>query len=331
MQIKKKYYFYLLFFVAFITILVLFLLGTNFLYKKNIYKKGIECYQNKNWICVIKNYENLDYKDSQFLLSKAKYENHLTTAKSYLDKNLKILAQIEYQKALSFQPNNKDLKEKIKNLDFLIEEDVKREAIEQKQQEERQKEQLIKSKISDTAIYPIPTKFGEGYDETIKKYGTNTINRINKLAPKAAKLVAANPRCTRVMQVDVADDKSTKNSITFFVDCGSINDIRNIERFYVSEQQIKSNEKPKSVKEQSENISDVQYILHCEAEIKSRLNFPSKYKTNAFKNNVSKSTLGTTTTIYFKAKNGFNLETSNVGTCYYEGRKLTDINIQEKM
>lgn len=314
-----------------IILITLLIIGIDLLNQKERYKQGVICYENKNWACVIKNYEHLDYKDSKILFKKAQYENHLLSAKNYLNKNLKSLALAEYQQALKIQTNNKDIEEKIKSLEFLIAEDVKREKLEQKIKEKQQKEQQIKSKISDYAIYPIPTKFGEGYDETIKRYGINTINRINKLAPKAAELVAANPRCTRVMQVDVADDRSTRNSITFFVDCGSIKDIRNIERFYVTEQQIKNNEKPKSVKEQSENISDVQYILHCEAAIKSRLNFPSTYKTNAFKNNVSKNTLGATTTIYFKAKNGFNLETSNVGTCYYEGRKLTDINIQEKM
>ena len=133
------------------------------------------------------------------------------------------------------------------------------------------------------------------------------------------------------MAVDVADDKSTRSSITFFADCGDINNIANIERFYVTEKQINENISPKSVKEQSEKIEKGQYLLWCEAEIKARLNYPSTFKSNVLMNSVVTRPLGTIVSISFKAKNGFNLETNNIGTCNYQGNILTDITINEKI
>lgn len=210
-----------------------------------------------------------------------------------------------------------------------IEDDIQQN-VEQTESRKLYQSNDIKSKISDTAFYPIPTEYGKGYDETIKRYGVNTINRINKLAPQVAEFVAQNPNCTRVMAVDVADDKSTRNSLTFFVDCGDLEHIKDIQRFYVNEKELKSREIPKSIKEQSANIDDSQYLMMCENEIKTRLNFPSTYKINILLSNVYKGPLNTVVSIRFKAKNAFNLELKHKGICYYEGGKLSDITIKEE-
>ena len=207
----------------------------------NTYEQGLECFKNKQWSCVIDKFENLNYKDSSEKLKTAQYEYYLQTANYNLEQKSYQSALSQYKKALLLKPSNEDIKIKIESLEIIVKEQQKREEIKRKQQEEESRRNAIKAKISDTAIYPIPTKFGQGYDETIKRYGVATINRINKLAPKAAELVAQNPNCTRVMAVDVADDKSTRNSITFFVDCGDIDHIRDIQRFYVNEKEINTN------------------------------------------------------------------------------------------
>ena len=245
----------------------------NIVSRNNNYKQGLICFENKQWSCVIEKFENLQYKDSNEKLKTAKYENYLQTANYNVEQKSYKNALSQYKSALSLQPNNEEIKVKIDSLEIIVKEQEKREEIKRKQQEEENRRNAIKAKISDTAIYPIPTKFGEGYDETIKRYGVATINRINKLAPKAAELVAQNPNCTRVMAVDVADDRSTRNSITFFADCGDIDHIRDIQRYYVNEKEINANIIPKSVKEQAESIDNGQYLLMCEAEIKARLNF----------------------------------------------------------
>ena len=206
----------------------------------------------------------------------------------------------------------------------------KTQGVKSKISEEKDNTIDIRSKISDTAFYPIPTKFGEGYDNTIRKYGVETIIRINKLAPKAAELVAQNPRCTKVITVDVADDRSSRKSLTFYCDCGDIHNISSLERFYVTEKEINANINPKSVKEQMENFDKGKCMLMCEAQIKSRLNYPSTFKTNPLLNSIQVGTMGTIVTINFKAKNAFNLEINHVGRCYYNDKGLADVTIEER-
>ena len=329
--INKKHFYY---FITAILIIILFVFGciiTNLKNQKLAYSTGLKCFENKDWHCVIENFTELNYKDSDKKLKIAQYENYIIKGNNKLKNKLYSDALYRYKKALELQPNNKELKIKIDSLEILANKEQKDNAIRQKQQEEVFRKNEIKTKISDTAIYQIPTKFGQGYDETIKRYGITTINRINKLAPKAAELVAQNPNCTKVIAIDVADDKSTRNSLTFFADCGDIDNIRDIQRFYVNEKEIKENAIPKSIKEQAKSIDNGQYILMCEAEIKARLNFPSTYKANIISSRVLKASLNTVVTVPFKAKNAHNLELKNKGTCYYNGTTLTDINIQEEL
>lgn len=302
----------------------------HFINRNNTYKKGLECFENKYWGCVIQNFSNLDYKDSKAKLKIARFENYIDIAKTDINMKAYKDALQQYKSALVIEPENEDIKIKIENLKIIINEQDKLEAQKRKIQDEENHKKAIQAKISDAAIYPIPTQYGQGYDNTIRRYGVATINRINKLAPKAAELVAQNPRCTRVMAVDVADDKSTRNSITFFVDCGDIDHIRDIQRFYITEKEINANSIPKSVKEQSEKIDDTQYLMMCEAEIKTRLNYPSTYKSNILLSSVTKAPMNTVVTIPFKAKNAFNLELKHRGSCYYNGVSLTDINIKEE-
>ena len=317
--------------IGIIVIIIVFIMTISINKRSNLYKNGLVCFEKKDWSCVIENFEKLKYKDSEEKLKIAYYKNNIILAERFLAKNDYRNAIKHYNSALLHNSQNKEeLKLKIENLKILEKEQSKIEEIKRKQAEEENRKNAIKAKISDTAIYPIPTKFGEGYDNTIRRYGIAAIKRINALAPKAAELVAQNPRCNRVMAVDVADDKSTRNSITFFADCGDIDHIADIERFYVTEKQIKENVAPKSVKEQSESIDKGQYLLWCEAEIKARLNYPSTFKSNILMSNVAIRPMGTVVSISFKAKNGFNLETNNIGICNYQGNILTDININEK-
>ena len=316
--------------IGVIFLITALIIGLNIIRKKDTYKKGIECFNNKSWTCVIEKFTNLNYKDSNEKLKTAQYNHYLILGQTELNNKSYKKALSQYKNASALKPNDEELKIKRESIESIVEKQKKEEAINRKKQEEENKINAIKSKISDTAINPIPTKFGEGYDETIKRYGVPTINRINKLAPKVAELVAQNPKCTRVMTVDVADDKSTRNSITFFVDCGDINHIADIQRYYVNEKEVNANVIPKSVKEQGESIDNVQYIQMCEAEIKARLNYPSTFNPSIMSSSVYKATMNTVVTIPFKAKNAFNLELKHKGICYYNGASLTDIEINEE-
>ena len=155
--------------VIFLIILLVIILST--ISRNNNYKQGLECFENKKWSCVIEKFENLNYKDSEDKLKTAKYENYLQTAYYNLEQKSYQNALSQYKKALSLNSSNEDIKVKIESLEIIVKEQQKREEIKRKQQEEENRKNAIKAKISDTAIYPIPTKFGEGYDETIKRYG----------------------------------------------------------------------------------------------------------------------------------------------------------------
>ncbi len=315
--------------------------------KRNLmYKEGLQCFNDKQWDCAVQKLKNLNYKDSNekytFALSEIKI---LKAGESLKRKQYKYALDLCKEASL-LGSNNDELKYKIENLEILVNEqnrlaEIKKRKeqetakIKMAQQEEENRKRAIKAKISPTAFYPIPTKFGEGYDNTIRRYGIATINRINKLAPRAAELVAQNPRYKRVIALDVADDKSTRNSITFFVDCGDIKNVASIERFYVSEKEINASAKtkvmPKSVKEKMESISEAQYLTMCQAEIKARLNYPSTFKSNILLSSVAIRPLGTVVTVKFKAKNAFNLELNHVGTCNYkEGGNLVEVVINEE-
>ena len=316
--------------ICIFVILTLYIIIFQAIEKRYRYNNGLDCFKNKNWNCVIKNYQKLNYKDSNEKFLIALYEYSIQNAETYLqNKNNKAALEL-YKNALKIQPNNKEIKIKTENLELILKEEKKQEEIKIKKKEEQAKINAIKAKISDLAIYPIPTKFGEGYDETIKKYGISTIKRINNLTPKVAEYVAQNPKCTRVMAVGVADDRSTRNSLTFFVDCGDIEHIRDIQRYYVNEKDLKTKSIPKSIKEQADSIDNSQYLMMCEAEIKARLSFPSTYKSNILTSSVYKAPMNTVITIPFKTKNAFNLELKYKGNCYYNGGTLTDININEE-
>ena len=151
-----------------IILLIVVLFIASFINKSNKYKQGLNCYNNKQWSCAESNLKDINYKDSQALYYKALYENTLAVAEASLSNKNYSLALTMYKEALSMH-SNEELKLKIESLEIIIKEQQKREEMKRKQQEEENRRNAIKAKISDTAIYPIPTKYGEGYDETIRK------------------------------------------------------------------------------------------------------------------------------------------------------------------
>jgi len=67
------------------------------------------------------------------------------------------------------------------------------------------------------------------------------IKTIKNLIPKAVNNVAENPKCYKVLNADVSYEYSNKDSLIFYVDCSTSDNIFNIERFFVTEDELTKN------------------------------------------------------------------------------------------
>lgn len=67
------------------------------------------------------------------------------------------------------------------------------------------------------------------------------IKTIKNLLPNAVSRVAENPRCYKVLTADVSYEYSSKDYIVFYVDCSTADNIFNIERFFVTEDELTKN------------------------------------------------------------------------------------------
>ena len=190
--------------------------------------------------------------------------------------------------------------------------------------EKQQTKQMHKAPIADGAIWELPTQKGKGFDKTIAKYGIAGIKKINSLTPKVAEKISYNPACDKVVNVDVSDNRSTKNSLVFYGDC------ENMQRFYMTEAEVLS---PSPIESEKEKLSKLtfEHGLICENAIKSQLNHPSTYKKLFTKSGLQTKDMVNDIVVGFKAKNSLNLELEYTARCFVNSRnQLTLFNIQEK-
>lgn len=326
-----------LFAVFFICIFIIFAFKK---YQKECtYKELKTNIESKNWVEAKSKLDELgSYKDSKLLSDEVNFNYYVTVGdKKYSEKDYKTALDF-YQKASKIQNDNNVLENKLKGIEVIASRQELMEEFNKRQQEqdrikkeEKQKLATIKNKIDKDAIQPIPTSYGKGYDKTIKRYGIANIKKINVLMPKAAALIAENPRCQKVLYVDVSDEKSTKNSIVMYVDCGDMGNFSSFERFYVSEKDINAKKQPTNLKEQMEQNKSL-YLQACKAEIKSRLTHPSTFKSNSLlEQGVLVNSFQTVINIDFKAKNSLNLEIPYKGMCRYNAKnELVEFSIKEK-
>lgn len=177
-------------------------------------------------------------------------------------------------------------------------------------------------KIAEGSIYPISQK---DYPKIYKKWGKANVDHINALAPKAAEKVAASSECDTVNMVDLSDERSIpKKSIVFFVDCN------NGKRFYVSENELKTNATITSKQAKTATVSDSVAMETCIARVKAKLNHPSTFKLHMLSQNVYRAPTGNVVAQFeFSAKNSFNLETKNRVKCYIDDKGMSEPEIYE--
>ena len=197
----------------------------------------------------------------------------------------------------------------------------------QEQQEQKQEEKKIDlaSKIADGAIVSYTQK---AFPKTYKKWGKQNVETMNKLMPEFALLVASSDKCDIVTEVNLSDNRSTpKKEMVFWAGC------KNGERFYMTDNDIKSKEKP---------ISDSEYLAEgrfsgrfetvCAEIAKQSLTHPSTFDYSSFGVDYHMSQAGTVEVILpFEAKNSFNLTIGMEARCYFDStRGVFDFSIKER-
>lgn len=209
---------------------------------------------------------------------------------------------------VSLSKNTKEEKEVVNNT-------------ENKQKIEQSKDDF-KSKIIENAYFAMTKKDNP---KTYKAWGSEWIKKINDLGPLAGELVAKSRSCDKVVDIALSDTKSKpKKMIVFYVDC------KNKERFYISEDDIKSQNKVFSVNESFKNIDSEKYYKACLSGIKSRANHPSTVETSIFGRTIgSTSTGGILVRMDFTAKNSFGLEEKFTAACSWNDDK-SEINIYNR-
>ncbi len=312
---------------VFIFLILIFCFIIPVISNNNLYKEMTNCINNKDWSCAKEKYEVLgdNIKKKKQHYSTIYYNYYLEKATKNFENKHYNDALENYKKAYEINKEDKVNKDILK-LEAAIAKvnlEEKLKEIENEKQRKIEEKNRIKNKIQKGAVYEIPTQYGKGYDKTISRYGIANIKKINRLMPKVAEFIAKNPKCTQVMEVDVSDARSTKNSLVFYADCGT--DYWNMERFYITEKELNNKTQPVSLKDEM-TANKYFYMDYCEKETIARLYHPSTYK--LMQKNIRTSATSVLVEIKFKARNSFNLETINVAECSFKG-SLSNIEIYE--
>lgn len=164
----------------------------------------------------------------------------------------------------------------------------------------------------------------KSYPKLYASLGAKRMDALNKLIPEVGLRVAKSDTCDRVISISYSQHRSSKSEAVFFADCA------NQERFYVSEDELSSQEPAVSVREAIFKHSDIAYRMNCEEEIKGRLQFPSTYDSELLGTKTRFTGTKYLVRINFEAKNGFGNVLPYVGVCTYDDRGLADVQLKQR-
>ncbi|MEN3974781.1 hypothetical protein [Emcibacter sp. SYSU 3D8] len=173
----------------------------------------------------------------------------------------------------------------------------------------------VSSKIDPSAAFLIE---GGGWDRTREAWGAEWIRRINAAMPKAALKVARSDECDYVEMVGLSDSRSIpRQSFSFYADC------RNGKRFYVTEDELKSEAAAVSNNAKTAAIGDTQAISACEDSVKMQLHYPSTLDRHMFSTSVYRAPQGNVAVDFdFDAKNGLGAELPHHARCIIDDRGI---------
>jgi hypothetical protein len=141
--------------------------------------------------------------------------------------------------------------------------------------------------------------------------------------PKAD--VVATPEVTNV---DVSDNRSTKDNIIMYGDC------KNGSRFYMSEKEINekiNTKEPAESTRQKLEKSTYDYKIACEEIIKSKLKYPSTYSKSILNSSTLVEEHRIKILIGFTTKNAFNLKLKYRAICIFNDKpELIDFTMEEE-
>lgn len=162
-------------------------------------------------------------------------------------------------------------------------------------------------KISPDAAFLIE---GEGWERTRREWGSAGVKRINAAMPKAAEKVARSSNCDYVELVGLSDRGKPGQQAVFYVDC------RNGQRFYVSEDDLKSDAAVVSKNARTAAINDSTAIKACEDSVKSQLNFPSTFDRDLLNTSVYRAPTGNIAVRFtFQARNALGAKLPQRARC----------------
>lgn len=165
----------------------------------------------------------------------------------------------------------------------------------------------VSKKISPDAVFLIE---GDGWERTRREWGSTWIKRINEAMPKVAEKVAQSASCDYVDLVGLSDRGKPRQKAVFYVDC------RNGQRFYVNEDDLKSDEGVVSKNAKTAAISDGNAIRACEDSVRSQLNFPSTFDRDILNTSVYRAPTGNIAVQFtFQAKNALGAELPQRARC----------------
>ena len=175
--------------------------------------------------------------------------------------------------------------------------------------------------IDENAIQYLPLKKDGIWDAEIKKLGLDTIKKANTLLSEAAERVSHSSKCDRIINVMLNSERSKKDDVHIIVDCD------NMTRFILNENEIKSKNTPKSLKEKM-LAKEYENMSYCENLIKSSLLRPASYSYSFVNSGSNVTNLVTFVQIAFTAKNGFGLPLEHIAYCEFDDRGVLRFDIQ---
>ncbi len=142
------------------------------------------------------------------------------------------------------------------------------------------------------------------------KYGDAAIARVNKLQPEFALRVSAYPLCDSVVNVGIADTRSTKNDMMLYADCN------NGQRFRATESALKAGNSILADSQVLSRYNNGEAMVMCAEHIKAKLKYPSSYDQSYLNSRTFVTPTGEVIVeLAFEAKNGLGNTIPQKGQC----------------
>lgn len=157
----------------------------------------------------------------------------------------------------------------------------------------------------------------EQFPRVYRQWGTNWVQRLNRMLYQVAEKVWDTPGCDTIQTVGLSESRSVpKRSAVFYADCV------NGQRFYVSDKDLAADARPTSNQERMSNLKDSDAVARCIEGVRLRMNYPSTFSSSIFQHSVYRApvTANAVVTIDFQGKNGLGLELPMTARCIFDSQ-----------